>query len=61
MKKFLLLGGKPVGSLDIALYAKSLGFYVIVCDYLPKEQSPAKQVADECWEYSTADVDLIVK
>lgn len=59
--KLLLLGGKPIGSVDIARYAKSLGCYVIVCDYLPKEQSPAKQFADEVWEYSTADVDLIVQ
>ena len=60
-KKILVLAGKPIGSVDIVKYAKSLGCYVIVCDYLPKEQSPAKQLADECWEYSTADVDLIVE
>ncbi len=60
-KKLLILGGKPIGSIDIVKYAKSLGCYVIVCDYLPKEQSPAKQFADECWDYSTADVDKIVE
>lgn len=60
-KKLLILAGKPIGSVDIVNYAKSLGCYVIVCDYLSKEQSPAKQFADECWEYSTADVDLIVE
>lgn len=59
-KKILVLGGKPIGSLDIVEYAKNSGCYVIVCDYLPKEQSPAKQIADECWNYSTADVDDIV-
>jgi len=60
-KKLLILGGKPIGSVDIVKYAKSLGCYVIVCDYLPKGQSPAKQFADACWDYSTADVDKIVE
>lgn len=59
--KLLVLAGKPIGSIDIVNYAKFLGCYVIVCDYLSKEHSPAKQFADECWDYSTADVDLIVE
>lgn len=60
-QKFLLLGGKPVGSYDIAQYIKSKGVYCIVCDYLPLSQSPAKQIADECWDYSTADIDIIAE
>lgn len=60
-KKILILGGKPIGSVDIVEYAKSLGCYTIVCDYLTKDASPAKQIADECWNYSTADVDDIVQ
>ncbi len=59
-QKILILGAKPVGTLDIVNYAKSLGCYVIVCDYLKKEEVLAKQIADEAWDYSTADVDLIV-
>lgn len=60
-KKILVLAGKPIGSEDIVRYAKSKGYYTIVCDYLAVENSPAKQLADESWNYSTADVDLIVK
>ncbi len=60
-KKFLLLAGKPICSVDIVKYAKELGCYVIVCDYLPKEESLAKQFADECWDYSTNDIDSIVE
>lgn len=59
--KFLLIAGKPVGSVDILNYAKERGYYTIVCDYLPKEQSPAKMLVDECWDYSTGDVDKIVE
>ncbi|MBR2344501.1 MAG: glycosyltransferase [Lentisphaeria bacterium] len=61
MKKFLLLGGKPIGSVDILNYAREQGYYIIVCDYLPVEESPCKQLADECWDFSTADVDAIVE
>ncbi len=30
-KKLLVLGGKPIGFVDIVQYAKELGSYVIVC------------------------------
>lgn len=60
-KKILVLAGKPIGSVDIVRYAKSKGYYTIVCDYLAVENSPAKQLADESWNYSTADIDLIVE
>lgn len=53
----LVLGGKPIGSREIAEYAKSRGARVIVTDYLPASQSPAKLVADEAWDISTADLD----
>ena len=52
----LLLGGKPIGSVEIAKYAHSCGDKVIVTDYLPVEESPAKAIADEHWDVSTADV-----
>lgn len=57
--KLLILGGKPIASIDIVQYAKSLGVWTIVCDYLAIGQSPAKEIADECWSYSTADVETI--
>lgn len=61
MRKFLLLGGKPIGSYDIAKYAKSKGAHVIVCDYLDDSQSMAKQIANEQWSYSTADLESILE
>lgn len=60
-KKFLLLGGKPIGSMDILQYARAQGCHITVCDYLPTAESPCKQLADECWDFSTADVDAIVE
>lgn len=61
MKKLLVLAGKPIGSCEIVSYAKQHGAYVIVTDYLPKEMSAAKRIADECWDVSTADVDELVR
>ena len=60
-KKLLILAGSPVGTEDIIKYAKSKGVYTIVVDYLPKEKSIGKLMADECWDISTAEVDEIVK
>lgn len=59
-KKLLVLGGKPIGSVELVERAKELGAYVIVADYLPIEHSPAKRIADECWNISTAEVDKLV-
>lgn len=51
-KKILVLGGKPIGSVELVERAKQLGAYVVVADYLPKEESPAKRIADEsCDKY----------
>lgn len=60
-EKLLVLGGKPIGSIELVKRAKELGLYVIVTDFLPAEQSPAKLIADESWDISTADVDTLVK
>ncbi|MBQ8047222.1 MAG: ATP-grasp domain-containing protein [Prevotella sp.] len=59
MQKLLVLGGKPIGSVEIVRRAKDLGHYVIVADYLPKELSQAKLFADESWDVSTADIDKL--
>lgn len=58
-KKLLILGGKPIGSCELVQAAKNLGHYVIVADYLPDEESPAKRIADESWNVSTADIDTL--
>lgn len=54
--KILMIGGKQTGSCELAQEALDHGAYLIVADYLPKEQSPAKRMAHECWDCSTADV-----
>ncbi len=61
MKKLLVLGGKPIGSVELVQRAKGKGYYVIVADYLPVEQSPAKYYADEEWNISTANIDILEK
>ena len=58
-KKLLILGGKPIGSCELVQAAKNLGHYTIVADYLPDEESPAKRIADESWNVSTADIDAL--
>lgn len=60
-KKLLVLGGKPIGSTELVARAKQLGLYVIVADFLPVDQSPAKLLADEYWDISTAEVDEIAR
>lgn len=58
-KKILFLGGKPIGSIEMVKSLKDRGFYVVVADYLPAAESPAKLIADEQWDVSTADVDTL--
>lgn len=60
-KKVLVLGGKPIGSCELVDALKKRGAYVIVSDYLPEEESPAKQVADESWDVSTGDIETLRK
>ena len=60
-KKLLILAGNPVGTSDILSYAKANGVYTIVTDYLPKEKSLGKQLADEYWDISTADIEELKK
>lgn len=61
MKKLLILGGKPIGSVEIVRRAKELGYYTIVTDYLDKEDSPAKREADEDWSVSTAHIEELTE
>ncbi|MGI6426264.1 MAG: ATP-grasp domain-containing protein [Natronincolaceae bacterium] len=58
-KKLLILGGKPIGSCELVRAAKKEGIYTIVADYLETDKSPAKQIADEAWLLSTADLDSL--
>lgn len=57
--KVLVLGGKPIGSCELVRYAHEQGDYVIVADYLGRDESPAKRLADEAWDISTGDVEAL--
>lgn len=59
MKKLLILGGNYVEQ-DVVIHAQQLGHYVIVTDsHTNWQDSPAKQIADEGWNISWADIDLL--
>ncbi len=55
--KVLVLGGKPIGSVEITKRLKERGAYTVVTDFLPSDLSFAKKIADESWMDSTADID----
>lgn len=56
-KKLLILAGAAV-HVKVVEAAKSLGVYTITTDNL--DDSPAKKISDEAWQYSIKDVDAIV-
>lgn len=58
-KKLLILGANAV-TCDIVNAAKALGVYTIVTDYNPVEKAPAKLVADEYWNDSIMDYDVLL-
>ena len=55
MNKILILGSS-FASAEIVRTARKRGWYTIVTDNLPLQNSPAKQAADEQWMISTADI-----
>ena len=60
-KKILILGGDYL-EIEILKRAKSLGYYTIVTDnHEDWSLSPAKQMADEGWNISWADIDALEK
>ena len=60
-KKLLIMGGRPAATPDIVRAAKRMGVYTIVTDNVPPERSPAKLMADEYWEISTAEVERLAE
>lgn len=56
MKKILLLGGSAQQLVAIRA-AKELGYYTVVCDYLP--DNPGQYIADKFYSISTTDVDAV--
>lgn len=60
-KKLLILGA-TAGETTLVKRAQELGVYVIVTDYnTDYTLSPAKYVADECWDISWSDIDTLEK
>ena len=59
-KKLLIIGGDSF-SVDIVKTAQSMGIYTIVTDWYDTKRSPAKLVADEYWNTSIEDYDLLTK
>ncbi len=57
-KKLLILGGSAIMIIPVQK-AKSMGLYTIVTDWHPIEKSPAKQIADEYWNISLMDYNLL--
>ena len=51
--------GTSLISKEMVKYARSIGVYTIVTDYLEPEKSKAKLVADEYWMINVAEVDLL--
>lgn len=56
MKKILLLGGSAQQLVAIQA-ARDLGYYTIVCDYLP--DNPGQYLADKFYGVSTTDVEAV--
>lgn len=60
-KKLLILGA-TAGETTLVKRAQELGVYVIVTDYnTDYTLSPAKYIADECWDISWSDIDALEK
>ena len=57
MKKLLILGAMEM-HVPLILRAKELGYYVIVCDYIP--EAPGHKLADESYLDSTTDLNAIL-
>ena len=53
--------GRPSGGNAGHCAAKRMGVYTIVTDNVPPERSPAKLMADEYWDISTAEVERLAE
>lgn len=56
MRKILLLGGSAQQLVAIET-AKKLGYYTVVCDYLP--DNPGQYIADKFYGISTTDIEAV--
>ncbi len=60
MKKILILGG-AITHLKAVEAANRMGYYTIVSDYLQKENSPGKLIADEALMYNIYDIEELTE
>lgn len=58
VKKILVLGGNAK-MIDMVETAQRMGLYTIVADWYDTKRSPAKLVADEYWDISIQDYDIL--
>lgn len=58
MKKILLLGGSKQQLVAIKT-AHELGYYTVLCDYLP--DNPGQYIADKFYQVSTTDFDCVLE
>jgi len=58
MKKILFLGNNCHVD-ELILLAKKNGLYTIVTDNLSEKESPVKSLADESWNISVTDLDML--
>lgn len=58
MRKKLFFIGAGADQVPAIQYAKDQGYYIITCDYLPK--NPGHQYADESYEVSTLDKEAVL-
>lgn len=58
MRKILLLGGSAQQIIAIET-AKKLGYYTILCDYLP--DNPGQEAADKFYQVSTTDKEAVLE
>ena len=58
-KRLLILGGSRI-SCEIVRHARKMGIITGVTDWYPLDKSPAKQLSDEAYYVSTADIDAMV-
>ena len=59
-KKLLFFDGSSLAACAVER-AKKMGVKTIVANYYPVEKSPAKKIADECWNVDFSNIDEMVR
>ena len=61
-KKLLVLEtNSNIANAEIIQMAQKMGIHVVVTGYTNIDDSPVKQLADESWDISTADIDMLIE